>query len=541
MLAVEAAPDELGVDRYEEKQMQVRASANERPIMVARPNLVVSGMPQRAVEVAPPLVGTKPPALISNEILEDLRADAALEPDSRVGVTPRQLLTLKEAIEAISSALDPAVAQNHPARSISSSGFESDCDSDTDDANFELARKGQFVPAAGGKQSLQTMATYKTQYRRIYEPLMKACGLSRRRENMSTTSLDILYRTMRICGDFPQSRHLYYSQIKGHTEMTHALPQDVSKAYDKYFVRLLAMRKKGHQQRGLRASDMLNISNVIGGSEQARNDVVMQFDHGDKLVRVTAELAFRFVIACWYAFLRPDCAGHTSREYLEGGNGAVRYKIFSSKTDQRGEVAAETIFECNCRSIPTSKIPLCPVHCISCEDFDGMQRVMKLHAATKKKKVAAKLKQEDEELLEEDREAETAERPAEPKWHEATRRILVLTGIDNPRIGGDAKRGRLGRHAFGPYSVRIGGCQSARDSGTDEDYIQCIGRWISLRNKEQYKGLACALRDSVCIEWPIRVGTLYNSSTNYNSESDWARQAAGCGYTAPGADDSALM
>eukprot|EP00392_Amoebophrya_sp_AT5.2_P006094 g6104.t1 len=430
-------PDELGVDRYEDSSMDVRANGAGASMAVARPNLVQTAVPQRGVTVAPPLSATKPPSLMAPDALEKLKADAKLEPTSRVGVLPRQLLTLEEAMDAIAASLEPVLPEKHQPSSEHANGFESDSDSETDDQNFQLAQKGQFVPAAGGKQSLNTMLTYKTQYRRLCEPLMKKCKLSRRRCNVSQTSLDILYRTLRVCGDFPQSRHLYFSQVKGHTEMTHAFRPEVQKTYDNYFGRLLSMRKRGHQQKGFRASDMVHMANTLGGSRKLREEVVMLFDHEGTTVKVTAELAFRFMVACWWAFLRPDCAGHSGRRILEGGNGAVQYTTHSSKTDQSGEIAAETVLECNCRSLPKAAICLCPVHCISTDDFEGMQRTLKLHAANRKKKVAEKLKPKDaqaDDILDEDRDLDSSERPAEPKWAAAIHRILELVGIDNPRL-----------------------------------------------------------------------------------------------------------
>eukprot|EP00392_Amoebophrya_sp_AT5.2_P001155 g1157.t1 len=537
-LAHVAMPDEFGVERYEDSVMEVRASGAAAAITVPRPNLVQTSVPQRGVLVAPPISATAPPSIMPSSTVDQLKADPRLEPENRVGVLPQQLLSLQDAIDAIAASLEPVPSEKHEPSAESTTGFESGDDSETDEANFELAKKGQFVPAAGGKQSLNTMITYKTQFRRIYEPLMRKCKLSKQRRHVSQTSLDILYRTLRVCGDFPQSRHLYFSQVKGHIEMTHALRPEVAKTYDKYFGRLLSMRKRGHQQRGFRASDMVMMANAIGGSARIREETAMLFDHGSHRVQVSAELAFRFMIACWWAFLRPDCSGHTGRKILPGGNGAVQYTIHSSKTDQSGDVVAQTVLECCCRTLPKTAICLCPVHCISCTDFEGMQRTLKLHAANKKKKVAEKLdakgentnpQEGEEDLPEEDREVEPADRPAEPKWAAAIERILELVGIDNPRIGGNARLGRLGRRAFGPYSVRIGGCQSARDSGTPDDYIQLIGRWASTKNVAHYKGLSAALQDSLRFPWPIRKGVLYDGSTNYNSDADWCKQLNGIG------------
>eukprot|EP00392_Amoebophrya_sp_AT5.2_P019312 g20091.t1 len=465
--------------------------------------------------LAQPVTATAPPVLLDKKTAAALLDDPALDPQNREGKTASVLLTWQEAIDATSDSFVRDENEEHFTTCGDASGEESE----TDSANMRLHDKGQFVPASGGRPITSTMVSHKDKYKRLCVPLMRACNLSAARRSVSKTALDLLFKTMRLCGDFPQSRHTYYSQIKGHIEMTNCLSAELSRKYDRSFGVLMGMRKRPHQQTGFRASDMVRMAQRLGNSVGAY-ETVMQVVHGDTCIKINAELAFRFMVGCWWTFMRPDCSGHATREIIDDST-AVRYKVFSSKRAQREEVICETVLECSRKYLPRTKICLCPVRCISDSDWAVMQRALQIQSDAKKKKLteaAAEREPGAEDLFDDDKEME---RPSEAKWSVAIRRILEICLIANPRIGADAKKGKSGRHAFGPYSVRIGGCQSARDSGTPEDFIQCVGRWLSARTKDHDKGPAAALPDRLAFAWPIRRSVVFGPETNFNSNCDW--------------------
>eukprot|EP00392_Amoebophrya_sp_AT5.2_P019647 g20586.t1 len=455
-------PDEGLVPRYDDSALLLHDSAKGGTVEIPRPNLPSTEGAPRGAALALPVTSTAPPQLMHKENAKSLLEDPSLDPRRREGKVTEELLTWSEAISAAIDSFEKKQNETHPDQDGNSEGEESE----TDEASMLLFNKGQFVPASGGRPIKSTMASYKDKYKRLYVPLMKGVGLSSRRKHASVTSLDLLFKTMRLCGDFPQSRHTYYSQIKGHIEMTSCLNAEASRKYDKNFGILMGMRKRPHQQTGFRASDMARIAQRLGGSLLKNEEVI-------------------------------------------------------SKRVQHDELVAETVLECCCKYLPRTSICLCPVHCISDEDWQVMQRALKIQSNARKKALLAEAKAREpgaEELYDDDKDMY---RPSEAKWGEAIRRILEICGIPNPKIGADPSKGKTGRHAFGPYSVRVGGCQSARDSHTPEDYIQCIGRWLSANTKDHYKGLAAALPDRLAFAWPIRKSVVFGPNTNFNSNYDW--------------------
>eukprot|EP00392_Amoebophrya_sp_AT5.2_P009243 g9271.t1 len=412
-------------------------------------------------------------------------------------------------------------ADVHP----STEGDTSDEEKSCFEKHVEAIKKGTFAPVSSGQMNRPTFAAYEKQFASRYRPLMRACGLSGKRKYVSGHSLGLLQKVFAACGDFPQSRHTYFSQIKGYIELTNPLNNETQRAYDRAFRSLLKTKSRSHQQKGFRASDMLLMSNKIGASDQTRSATVMLFTHEGQTYNISAALALRFIIVCWYAFLRPDDAAHTSRRCnKETGESLVT--IHSSKTDQQGTIEAQAIFQCNCRSAPVAPIPLCPVCALDDADWEIMQRMMKIQADSKKKAREQKLFEDGDGPVDAQTDRDDEKYPAQAKWNVAIGNLVLMAGIPNPRVGADISRGRTGRLTWNTYSVRVGGAQSSRDGGADEDMVMALGRWLSPKVKEHYKGLAACLPDSIRIEWPIRKGHLYSHSTNFNTNSDWAAVSA---------------
>eukprot|EP00392_Amoebophrya_sp_AT5.2_P013190 g13303.t1 len=177
-------------------------------------------------------------------------------------------------------------------------------------------------------------------------------------------------------------------------------------------------------------------------------------------------------------------------------------------------------------SAPLSPIPLCPVCALDDKDWDIMQRMMKIQADARKKAKEQRQFEEDDALAQGLADPDEDKFPSQVKWSAAICNLVEMAGIPNPRVGADLSRGRTGRLTWNSYSVRVGGAQSARDGGADEDMIMALGRWLSPKVKEHYKGLSACLPDVIRIAWPVRKGHLYSQSTNFNTNSDWAAGTA---------------
>eukprot|EP00392_Amoebophrya_sp_AT5.2_P017469 g17829.t1 len=461
-----------------------------------------------------------PPQFFREAETQSLRADIALAPDARHGKAAAADLSWSAAVDLGAEFPKPDTDVH-----AVTEGDTSDEEKTALERHVEAIKAGTFAPVTSGQLTRATVLAYEKQFSSKCRPLMKACGLSGKRKNFSSHSLGLLQKVFGVCGDFPQSRHAYLSQIKGYVELTHPFNGHTQRAYDRAFRAMLKTKNRSHQQRGFRASDMLLMSQKIGGSKASREMVVMMFHHDNKAHSVSAELALRSIIICWYAFLRPDDAAHTSR-CCDRNNGESLVTIHSSKTDQKGTIEAQAIFQCNCRSAPLAPIPLCPVCALDDKDWDIMQRMMKIQADAKKKAKEQKQFEEGDNFMDGLADPDDEKFPSQAKWGEAIRNLVEMAGIPNPRVGADPSRGRTGRLTWNSYSVRVGGAQSARDGGAEEDLIMALGRWLSPKVKEHYKGLSACLPDVIRLEWPIRKGHLFSSNTNFNTNSEWASVSA---------------
>eukprot|EP00392_Amoebophrya_sp_AT5.2_P008921 g8949.t1 len=462
----------------------------------------------------------EPPFFFDEDATKALRADVSLAPDVRHGQSSTGDMTWEAAIAFGASLPKPDETVHVPAE-----GDTSDEEKTSFDQHVAAIKAGTFAPVSSGQMNRSTVTAYEKQFSSKCRPLLRACGLSGKRKNVSGHAITLLQKAFSMCGDFPQSRHAYLSQVKGYIELSHPLSAASQRAYGRAFKALMKSKSRSFQQKGFRASDMILMSKKIGESKKTREAVVMIFQHEGKSFTITAELALRFIIVCWCAFLRPDDAAHTSRSCSKLTGESI-VAIHSSKTDQQGLIEAQAIFQCNCRSAPVAPIPLCPVCALADTDWEVMQRMMKIQADAKKKakeqRIFDDMDIENADYGLEDLHRDELRYPSEAKWSEAIRNLVSMAGIPNPRVGADASRGRMGRLTWNTYSIRVGGAQSARDGGADEDMIMALGRWLSPRVKEHYKGLSACLPDVVRIEWPIRRGHLYSQSTNFNTNSDWA-------------------
>eukprot|EP00392_Amoebophrya_sp_AT5.2_P016494 g16760.t1 len=322
-------------------------------------------------------------------------------------------------------------------------------------------------------QAPASVKQYKTQYLARYVDLMKALGLSSKRGNVTPDSLTALFKAFWVCGDFPRSKVQYFSWIKSYMQKVLFFTPQLQSTYSKYFRVLSKARPAMSQEAAIRLSTLIQI---IQSCEESMDFIVIHTKKKNTLGRampITVNMVIRHVIACWFAFLRPNESSITCRAVsYSAGRWNVRHIIPFRKNSQRQPVALDMV--CCCSFTPWLKPPTCPVHCAT----DTQWRIMNTYV-------------DDDE------------------WRHSIRHLVYHAGfplkVENCR------------HKWGSYSVRIGGAQSARDAGTDEEVIRKIGWWSSDKTSQHYQGFAGTCADSIAIEWPIRQSVLFSSRTHSNN------------------------
>eukprot|EP00392_Amoebophrya_sp_AT5.2_P012156 g12251.t1 len=322
-------------------------------------------------------------------------------------------------------------------------------------------------------QAPASVKQYKQQFLLRYVDLMRALNLSSKRINTTPDSFEALFKAFWVCGDFSRSKVQYFSWIKSYIQkVLHFSPQ-LQSSYSKYFRILSKAKPAMSQEAAIRLSTLIQI---IQACEESMDFVMIRTKKKNTMgtnMPISVSMVIRHIIACWFAFLRPNESNTTCRAVsYSAGRWNVRYLIPHRKNSQRQPVALD--MTCCCQYTPWVKPPICPVHCTT----DTQWKIMNTYV-------------DDDE------------------WRQAIRHLVFHAGF--PLTVKNC------RHKWGSYSVRIGGAQSARDAGTKEDVIRKIGWWSSEKTSQHYQCFASTCADSIAIQWPIRTAVLFAPSTRSNS------------------------
>lgn len=319
----------------------------------------------------------------------------------------------------------------------------------------------------------QSVKLMKAQFVSKYCRLMRTLGLSTKRTNVTGKSLELLFKSFFMCGDFPRSKVQYYSWIKSYISRAFALPPDVDRTYSTWFGVLNRNKLPQTQETGLRLTHIVRMCHAIRFS----TDTIIirskrrRVSTGEYEL-VTAGQVMRQIIACWFAFLRPDETSRTTRTIREL-NGSRYVSYFLPYRKNRPHSHFQLDLCCMCHYSPYLLIPVCPV---CCQDVSSW-RVL-------------------------------GEYISSDQWAMAIRQLAHAAGIPIPIING--------RWVVGPYSVRIGGAHSAWDGGLDEGTVMKIGDWAVDSTARHYMGSSKVVADSYAIRWPLRRPIVFSEETHQN-------------------------
>eukprot|EP00392_Amoebophrya_sp_AT5.2_P013368 g13486.t1 len=322
-------------------------------------------------------------------------------------------------------------------------------------------------------QAPGSVKQYKAQYVQRYVLLMRALGFSTKRHLVTPDSITALFKAFWVCGDFPRSKVQYFSWIKNYIQKKLYFSNELQSTYSRCFRVLSKAKPPMSQEAAIRLSTLIQFIQSCEDSMDYVMFTTCKKNPTGKGMPITVNNVIRHIIACWFAFLRPNEAGITSRTIsYSAGRWNVRHVIPYRKNSQRQPVVLDMV--CCCGYTPWVKPPICPVHCTT----DTSWKIMSTYV-------------DDDE------------------WRQAIRHLVYHAGF--PLKVKDC------RHKWGAYSVRIGGAQSARDAGLSEEQTQKIGWWSSDKTSQHYQGFASICADTIAIEWPIRVAVLFSQLTHSNS------------------------
>eukprot|EP00392_Amoebophrya_sp_AT5.2_P017770 g18182.t1 len=209
----------------------------------------------------------------------------------------------------------------------------------------------------------------KSQYLLRYVQLMRKLGLSTKRQNVARKSIELLFKSFFLCGDFARSKVQYFSWVKNYITRKCNLSADAAAAYSRWFAVLHRNKIPQAQEQGLRLTHMVRICHAVRHSVDSVILVTKRRRASTgQPAQFTAGQLVRHLISCWFAFLRPDEAGRTTRKVKTvGGHRCVTYCIAYRKNRPRSHFNVD--FKCMCSYAVYLQIPICPVCCIDEETW----------------------------------------------------------------------------------------------------------------------------------------------------------------------------
>eukprot|EP00392_Amoebophrya_sp_AT5.2_P015871 g16094.t1 len=359
-------------------------------------------------------------------------------------------------------------------------------DGDSDEESAPLPVPNAAAPGAAGasdnlilfdahdvRHQVQSVKLMKAQYVLRYVQLMRRLGLSTKRENVSGKSIELLFKSFFLCGDFRRSKVQYFSWVKNYITRKRDLSAEAAASYSKWLAVLHRNKIPQAQEQGIRLTHVVRMCHAIRHSVDSVIVVTKRRRASTGLpIQFTAGQMMRQIICCWFAFLRPDEAGRTTRTLKRvGGRDCVTYHIPFRKNRPRSHFEAD--FRCMCSYAVCLKIPVCPV----CAQDSETWRLIGTYV--------------DSDI-----------------WAKTIRQLVFAAAIPSPVING--------RWAINAHSIRIGGAHSAQDGGLDGDSIRKIGDWSSHDTADHYIGSSRVLADAYAIRWPLRKAVVFSEETHAN-------------------------
>eukprot|EP00392_Amoebophrya_sp_AT5.2_P018760 g19383.t1 len=433
----------------------VVAAPNKQPAISFRSDYLENDAPLECDALASPLK-SKPLKPMPSEAEQEAEPESL--PQSPKVVLPAQL-SWKEVVEGMAKAKKnglPSAQFPGAHKAVGDSDEESETVPKVEEGG---ARCDPFnFDSEITTQAPGSVKQYKAQHIQRYVLLMRALGFSTKRHLVTPDSITALFKAFWVCGDFPRSKAQHFSWIKKYIQKKLYFSNELQSACSRCFRVLSKAKPAMSQEAAIRLSALIQIIQACEDSMDFVMFTTRKKNTMGKGMPITVSNVIRHIIACWFAFLRPNEAGTTSRTIsYSAGRWNVRYVIPYRKNSQRQPVALGMV--CCCGYTPWVKPPICPVHCAT----DTSWKMMNTYV-------------DDDE------------------WRQAIRHLVFHAGFP--------LKVKNCRHKWGAYSVRIGGAQSARDAGLSEEQTQKVGWWSSDKTSQHYQGFASICADTIAIEWP---------------------------------------